>query len=69
MRVSAWELSTGTVQRTYSCDVEGGGSAVCLLGKEHLMCALRKVPFIYVWNIRKVEVLLRIYECRIKRVN
>ena len=55
LRISAWEVSTGAVQKTYTCDADGGGSSCCLLGKDYLLCALRSLPFIYVWNVRKVK--------------
>ena len=55
LRITAWELATGSVQRIYSCDAEGGASCACLLGKDYLLCSLKALPFIYVWNIRKVN--------------
>ena len=53
-RIAAWDVSSGAVRRNYSGDIDGGG-CVCLLGKDFLLCALRSVPFIYVWNVRKVS--------------
>ena len=55
LRISAWEVATGAVQRTYTCDADGGGSSCCLLGKDYILCALRSLPFICVWNVRMVN--------------
>ena len=53
-RIAAWDVSSGAVRRNYSGDIDGGG-CVCLLGKDFLLCALWSLPFIYVWNVRKVS--------------
>ena len=55
MKISAWAPSKGAVQRTYSCEAQGGGAALALLGKTYLLCALKNLPFIYVWHLRKVS--------------
>ena len=54
VRITAWEPSKGTVKRTYSCDAQGGGAALALLGSSYLLCALKSLPFIYAWHLRKV---------------
>lgn len=56
VKISAWAPSKGAVQRTYSCEAQGGGAALALLGKSYLLCALKSIPFIYVWHLRKVSV-------------
>ena len=58
LRLSAWDVATGAVQKTYNCDAADGGSSCCLLGRNYLLCALRSLPFIYVWNVRKVSVVM-----------
>ena len=65
LSVAVWDVKTGIVCRVYSCDTGvttgagstgvGGASAVCLLGETHLLCAPKVVPFIYVWNLKKVS--------------
>ena len=57
LRVAAWDPSKGAVKRTYSCEAQGGGAALVLLGKTYLLCALKAMPFIYVWHLRKVATL------------
>ena len=54
VKVAAWTPGKGAVQRTYGCEAEGGGAALAMLGKTHLLCALKSLPFIYVWSMRKV---------------
>lgn len=63
--VTAFDIVTGTVLKTYRCDsvrksstiVLGVGSAsgLCLCGRNYLLCASNTVPFIYVWNLKKVK--------------
>ncbi len=66
LSVSAWDVRTGITARIFSCDTGvnssrvgskedvGGASAVCTVGETHLLCAPKSVPFIYVWNLKKV---------------
>ena len=68
LSVTAWEVQTGVTQCTYSCDggsssgvgpgVIGGAVALCLLGKSHLLCAPSNLPFIYVWSLNKVLIIV-----------
>ena len=60
LRISAWDISTGAVHKTYSCDAEGGGSCISMLGTDYIACSLKAAPFIYVWSVKKVryEVIL-----------
>lgn len=55
VKISAWAPGKGAVQRTYSCEAQGGGAALALLGKTYLLCALKSLPFLYVWHLRKVS--------------
>ena len=67
LSVAVWDVKTGIVCKVYSCDTGvntsgagpksdvGGAAAVCLLGESHLLCAPRAIPFIYVWNLKKVR--------------
>lgn len=57
VKITAWGPSKGTVKRTYSCEAQGGGAALALLGNTYLLCALKSLPFIYAWNLRKVIVI------------
>lgn len=54
VRVAVWELGSGATKRTFSCEAQGGGNALALLGRTYLLCALRAIPFIYVWHLKKV---------------
>lgn len=54
LKIAAWSPGKGAVQRTYSCEAQGGGAALALLGKTYLLCALKSLPFIYIWHLRKV---------------
>ena len=55
VKIAAWSPGKGAIQRTYSSETEGGGAALAMLGKTHIMCALKSIPFIYVWHVRKVK--------------
>ena len=55
VKVVAWNPGKGAVQRTYSCEAEGGGARLAMLGKTHILCAMKSIPFIYVWHVRKVS--------------
>lgn len=54
VKIAVWEPSKGAVKRTYSCEAREGGAALAVLGKTYLLCALKSLPFIYVWHLRKV---------------
>ena len=54
VKIAAWQPGKGAVKRTYSCEAQGGGAALALLGKTYLLCALKNLPFIYAWHLRKV---------------
>jgi pre-rRNA-processing protein IPI3 len=56
VKITAWGPSKGTVKRTYSCEAQGGGAALALLGNTYLLCALKSLPFIYAWHLRKEQV-------------
>ena len=56
IKIAAWDPDKGAVLRSYSCEAEGGGAALAVLGSTHLLCALKTLPFIYVWHVRKVVV-------------
>ena len=56
LKITAWAPEKGAVQRTYSCEAEGGGAALAVAGKTRILCALKTLPFIYVWHTRKVAV-------------
>ena len=64
IHVTTWDVSTCIVGRVFSCDTgvkqesdssTRGASGLCLLGNSHILCASRSLPFIYVWNIKKVR--------------
>lgn len=55
VKIVAWAPGKGAVQRTYTVEAEGGGAALAMLGRTHLLCALKSIPFIYVWHVRKVS--------------
>ncbi|CAI8012864.1 WD repeat-containing protein 18 [Geodia barretti] len=59
VKIAAWSPGKGAIQRTYSSETEGGGAALAMLGKTHIMCALKSIPFIYVWHVRKEQVLMK----------
>lgn len=61
LSVSVWDVKTGITIRVYSSDTGstqgvGGAAAICLLGETHLLCAPKAIPFIYVWNLKKVAI-------------
>lgn len=61
LRLSAWDVATGAVQKTYNCDAADGGSSCCLLGRDYLLCALHSLPFVYVWNVKKVSLVMFLF--------
>ena len=61
LSISLWDLETGTTRRIYNCDVRSsskhGKGKIALLGTNYLLYASQTVPFIYVWNIKKVGII------------
>lgn len=58
VHVVAWDLRNGAIRRTYKSDCVGGGGILCMAGTDYLLCGLKRRPFIFVWRVDKVGLMV-----------